>query len=102
MPNPIENYKRTLDICLERIHNNVAAFAGQFPFIGCDDHFILGANDHWMASFWTGELWLAYAITNDDFYRDTAVSQLDRNIAIAGQNKPFFIHELANLDDLMS
>jgi unsaturated chondroitin disaccharide hydrolase len=70
------NYERTLEICLERIRNNVTLFADQFPFIGRDNSFILGANDHWMTSFWTGQLWLAYAITQDDFFRNAAATHL--------------------------
>ncbi len=77
MPNPAVNNKKTLDICLERIQNNIALFADQFPFIGCDDNFILGTNDHWMTSFWTGELWLAYAITKENSYGDAAAAQLE-------------------------
>ena len=77
MQNPKDNYQKPLEICLDRIHNNVITFADQYPFIGRDNSFILGANDHWMASFWTGELWLAYAITNDDFFRNSAASQLE-------------------------
>jgi unsaturated chondroitin disaccharide hydrolase len=77
MQNPREDYQKSLEICLERIRNNVTAFAGQYPFIGRDGRFILGANDHWMTSFWTGELWLACAITNDDFFRNAAASQLE-------------------------
>lgn len=77
MQNLVGNYEQTLDICLNRIRKNVTLFASQFPFIGRDDSFILGNNDHWMTSFWTGQLWLAYAITQDDFFRNAAATHLD-------------------------
>lgn len=74
---PTDNHQRTFEICLQRIRDNVTAFAGRFPFIGRGNSFILGSNDHWMTAFWTGELWLAYAVTQDDFYRDAAACQLE-------------------------
>lgn len=67
-------YRQTLDLCLERIRSNVIRFGDQFPFIGDGIHYCLGANDHWMASFWTGELWLAFAVSNDTYYRDAAAA----------------------------
>ncbi len=77
MQNPINNYQKTVEICLDRIRNNVMAFADQFPFVGSGDKFILGPNGHWMTSFWTGELWLAYAMTGDDFFYDAASLHLE-------------------------
>jgi len=77
MQHPLNNYQKTLELCLDRIRHNVTAFAGQFPFVGSGNSFILGPNDHWMTSFWTGELWLAYAITGDDFFCNAASLQLE-------------------------
>ena len=66
-----------LDICLRRVRANVSAFDGRFPFIGDGDRYILGENDHWMTGFWTGELWLSYAISGDDFFRRAAEAHLE-------------------------
>ncbi len=67
-----------LEICRQRVRDNVAIFGEQFPFVGDDgDGYVLGDNDHWMTAFWTGELWLAYAGTQDAFYRQAAEQHLD-------------------------
>lgn len=70
-------YKQTLDICLQRIKQNITRFGDQFPYLGNGNHYKLGANDHWMAGFWTGELWLAFAVSKDSIYREAAAAQLN-------------------------
>ena len=55
---------------------NITTFGDQFPFIGDDDRYVLGENNHWMAAFWTGELWLAYLVTQDEVFRQAAESHL--------------------------
>ena len=77
MTTAIITREAALELCLQRVRDNIPAFNGQFPFIGEGDSLILGENDHWMTSFWTGEIWLAYAITGDDFYRHAAEAHLD-------------------------
>ncbi len=69
-------YQKALDLCIERIRHNIGRFDTQFPYIGSGDHYVLRENDHWMTSFWTGQLWLAYAATNDAVFREAASSHL--------------------------
>ena len=38
--------------------------------------YVLTENTHWMTSFWTGQLWLAYAVTGDDAFRREAERRL--------------------------
>ena len=82
-------YEKVLDICIQRVRSNIEAFAGTFPHIGNGNRFELGPNDHWMTSFWTGELWLSYAACDDSYFRNAAAShlrsfqhRLDNNINI--------------------
>jgi unsaturated chondroitin disaccharide hydrolase len=55
-----------LPTALRRIRQNTATFAAQFPSYG-DNAFSynLTPNQNWLASFWSGLLWLAYTQTND-------------------------------------
>ena len=76
MPVSAMNIKTAIDISLERIRNNIAVFAEQFPYVGEGNAYRLGNNDHWMSSFWTGELWLSYMMTGDATYRDAAQRHL--------------------------
>jgi len=46
---------------INRIFLNSQLFASQFPTVGDGKNYRLAANDHWLAGFWTGLLWLAYA-----------------------------------------
>ncbi len=69
-------YKQVLEVCLQRIQQNINRFGTQFPFVGNGKQYGLGLNDHWMTSFWTGELWLAYAVSNNPCFQDAAASQL--------------------------
>jgi unsaturated chondroitin disaccharide hydrolase len=61
---------------LARIRGYHRAAGGQFPTIGQGDHYQLAGNDHWLAGFWTGLLWLAYSATGDPDLRAQAESLL--------------------------
>jgi unsaturated chondroitin disaccharide hydrolase len=66
----------SLAASLERIRRHHRAFGDRFPTIGVGTRYQLTQNDHWLAGFWTGLLWLAYAATGDDELRAHAQSLL--------------------------
>ncbi len=66
----------TLQTAIEHVRANIDRFGDQFPHVGDGMSYTLTPNDHWMTSFWTGELWLAYALTNDPTFRLAAERQL--------------------------
>lgn len=66
----------TLQQATSRIRANIDRFGDQFPYIGDGMHYILSDNTHWMTSFWTGQLWLAYALTSSIAFRQAAERHL--------------------------
>jgi unsaturated chondroitin disaccharide hydrolase len=70
----IEN---TLQGATANIRANIARFGDdQFPHIGDGMAYKLTGNTHWMTSFWTGELWLAYLKTGHTAFREAAERHL--------------------------
>ncbi len=74
---------------LVRIRRHHRAFGDQFPMVGEGTSYQLTDNNHWLAGFWTGLLWLAYAATGDKDLRVHAESllatfreRLDRRVHI--------------------
>ena len=65
-----------LAVSLARLRGGRRAFGGQFPTVGDGSHYRLAANDNWLAGFWTGLLWLAYAATGEEGMRAQAESLL--------------------------
>jgi unsaturated chondroitin disaccharide hydrolase len=61
---------------LARIRRHHRAFGDQFPVVGKGTRYELSENNHWLAGFWTGLLWLAYAATGDEDLRVHAESLL--------------------------
>jgi unsaturated chondroitin disaccharide hydrolase len=61
---------------LDRICRCHRAFGGLFPTVGKGSRYLLSGNNHWLAGFWTGLLWLAYAGTGDEDLRAHAESLL--------------------------
>ena len=56
---------QALEASLDRIRRHHRALGDRFPTTGEGCRYRLGANDNWLAGFWTGLLWLAYAATGD-------------------------------------
>ncbi len=55
-----------LEESLARIRRHHQAFGEQFPVVGEGTRYQLAENNHWLAGFWPGLLWLAYAATGDE------------------------------------
>src|SRR5829696_3457846 len=66
----------TLSQAVENVRRNIPRFGNQYPHNGEGMNYVLTENNHWMTSFWTGQLWLAYAITGDDEFRREAERRL--------------------------
>ena len=74
---------------LGRVQRLQGAFGQRFPTVGEGNRYQLAENNHWLAGFWTGLLWLTYATTRDDEVKGYAMSllpsfeaRLDRRIHI--------------------
>ena len=66
----------TLQQAVESVRGNIPRFGDRYPHNGDGMTYILTENNHWMTSFWTGQLWLAYAVTGDDEFRHAAERHL--------------------------
>jgi unsaturated chondroitin disaccharide hydrolase len=66
----------TLGAALARIRRQHRAFGAEFPVVGQGTRYQLAENNHWLAGFWTGLLWLACAATGDEDLRVHAESLL--------------------------
>ena len=58
------------------VRRNIPRFGERYPHTGAGSRYVLTDNDHWMTSFWTGQLWLAYAVTGDEAFRRAAERHL--------------------------
>ena len=75
---------------IERLRANQTVFDGCFPSYGNGDNaYYLTPNENWLASFWSGLLWLTYAVTGVQADQDAAAAllptfaaRLDKNIRL--------------------
>ncbi len=70
------NSRTALAESLDRIRRHHRDFGDQFPVVGEGTRYQLSENNHWLAGFWTGLLWLAYAASGDEDFRVHAESLL--------------------------
>ncbi len=72
--------ERTVDATLrqavESVRRNIPRFGDAYPHNGDGMSYVLTGNTHWMTSFWTGQLWLAYAASGDADFRREAERRL--------------------------
>jgi len=61
---------------LTRLRRHHRALGDQFPIVGEDGRYQLAENNHWLAGFWTGLLWLGWVATGDGDLRAHAESLL--------------------------
>jgi unsaturated chondroitin disaccharide hydrolase len=64
------------DGVLARVSRQCHFFGHRFPTVGEGTRYQLAGNDNWLAAFWSGMLWLAYAATGDPGLRDQAAAPL--------------------------
>lgn len=74
---------------IDRTARSAPIFGDRFPTVGEGQRYQLAENDHWLAGFWTGLLWLAYAASGQEALRAQAESllasfrtRLDRQVHI--------------------
>lgn len=74
-----EYFEDQIDDVLARIDQNIEEFGDSFPSSASEDlqYQHVDGMTGWTPSFWTGMLWLAYEVTGDDVYRQTAERHLD-------------------------
>ena len=72
-PLTTEEINRGLDICLAQIDANMEGIGERFPWSATKGlkYPIIDCIE-WTDGFWTGLLWLAYEVTNDDKYKELA------------------------------
>lgn len=79
-----DELQSALDKALAKIDANIIRFSGKYPDAASSNgKYRLVDNVDWTASFWPGQLWLAYEITGNKRYLDAARSCLasfDRRI----------------------
>ena len=66
----------TLQQAVESVRRNIPRFGDQYPHNGDGLTYVLTDNNHWMTSFWPGQLWLAYHVTGDETFRREAERRL--------------------------
>jgi unsaturated chondroitin disaccharide hydrolase len=66
----------TLQQAVENVRRNIPRFGDLYPHNGDGMAYVLTENNHWMTSFWPGQLWLAYHVTGDDEFRREAERRL--------------------------
>lgn len=59
-----------------RVRQNIDLFSGRFPNSTANHTYKLNDNVNWLAAFWPGMLWLSYAATSEEVFKETAVSLL--------------------------
>lgn len=62
----------TLGQAVEHVRRNIPRYGDQYPHNGDGLGYVLTDNNHWMTSFWPGQLWLAYGVTGDETFRREA------------------------------
>lgn len=73
---PSIHFNEVISKSIERIRSNILNFGQKFPSFGDGTSYRLTDNRDWLASFWAGLVWLAYAATQDSKLRAYARSLL--------------------------
>lgn len=104
---PPFDLSRAIQCALDTIDNNLIIFGNAFPDDTTVDNFYYprrvrgnfaeGSNYEWTTSFWTGMLWLAYELTENDKYRQAAESHISSFIERIEQKLDIDTHDLGFL-----
>lgn len=69
--------ENAIEFILKKIDGNLGEFENKYPApASVNNIYPAMENTDWTSSFWTGMLWLAYEVTGDKKYRNTAETQL--------------------------
>ncbi|MCD4684939.1 MAG: glycoside hydrolase family 88 protein [Anaerolineae bacterium] len=79
-----------------RIRRNCTVFGDQFPTVGAGTQYELGPNNNWLAAFWAGLVWLAYAEAQTDDLRTYAEGHL-ASFTARLDNRVHITHDLGFL-----
>lgn len=71
-----DSIQSALADALQRIRRHHSAIGNRFPTVAEAGRYHLSDNDHWLAGFWPGLLWLAHTATGDGDLRDRAQALL--------------------------
>lgn len=75
--NKQETITKALNIALDTIARTIPKMGTDRPKIGRPDLTYVRCNDHdWVDGFWSGQLWLAYSITQNELFLKAAQAQL--------------------------
>ncbi|NNE79740.1 MAG: glycosyl hydrolase [Silicimonas sp.] len=69
-----KQFRDALDRALAKLDQLVPIFGLRNPRMGIEDscNYAFCTDDEWVASFWTGQLWLAYSLTGDEKFKNSA------------------------------
>ncbi|WP_036646078.1 glycoside hydrolase family 88 protein [Paenibacillus pini] len=70
-------WKDAIQAAIATIKMNAIRHPEQFPHISNELCYEWGENNDWIDGFYTGLLWLSYEYSGDDFYKQTAMQQLE-------------------------
>ena len=74
----IEKINNEIEYVLRKISENLENFKTQFPADQSKDYVYPKTYcTSWTEGFWTGMLWLAFEITDDEKYKDVARGQIE-------------------------
>ncbi len=73
-----EKLQGALKEALKKIDGNLETFRTTFPSHNSENnvYFQLQNDDGWCQGFWSGILWLAYELTGEEKYKETALAQI--------------------------
>ena len=93
--------KKAIQFVLSQIDRNLDTFTEQFPDAASTGNVYPAiGNIEWTSGFWTGMLWLAYEVTGNEKYRQTAEIQLGSYRERAEQRLYTDTHDLGFLYSL--
>jgi unsaturated chondroitin disaccharide hydrolase len=69
-------FDTALKQAFDTVRRTIPRMGTDRPSIGRDDMtYVRGSNSDWVASFWSGQLWLPYSETRDPIFMDAALRQ---------------------------
>jgi unsaturated chondroitin disaccharide hydrolase len=70
--------QNAIDDALKKVKSNINFFGDSYPEPSSKQGtYKKIANDEWTSGFWSGQLWLAYELSNDAVFLDSGLAQID-------------------------